>query len=164
MAFLVGSEGTLGIATKMVCRIMCSPERVLTMLCIYSSVEAAGQTVSDIVAEGIIPATLEIMDNLVIRAVEGLRPCGLSPRRRGGPPHRAHGLTDGMDEQMKRITGYPRKRRRGELPAREGRERAEYPLGPGAGAPRRGGQAPARRSRSGTGPCPARNCRKPFRR
>ena len=104
MGLLVGSEGTLGIATKIVCRIMRSPERVLTMLCIYSSVEAAGQTVSDIVAEGIIPATLEIMDNLVIRAVEASVHAGYPLDAEAVLLIELDGLTDGMDEQMKRIT------------------------------------------------------------
>jgi glycolate oxidase subunit GlcD len=104
MGLLVGSEGTLGIATKIMCRIMRSPERVLTMLCIYSSVEAAGQTVSDIVAEGIIPATLEIMDNLVIRAVEASVHAGYPLDAEAVLLIELDGLTDGMDEQMKRIT------------------------------------------------------------
>jgi glycolate oxidase subunit GlcD len=103
MGLLVGSEGTLGIVTKMVCRIMRSPERVLTMLCIYSSIEAAGQTVSDIIAEGIIPATLEIMDNLVIRAVEASVHAGYPLDAEAVLLIELDGLTDGMDEQMKRI-------------------------------------------------------------
>jgi glycolate oxidase subunit GlcD len=104
MGLLVGSEGTLGIATKMVCRIMRSPERVLTMLCIYNSIEAAGQTVSDIISEGIIPATLEIMDNLVIRAVEASVHAGYPLDAEAVLLIELDGLTDGMDEQMKRIT------------------------------------------------------------
>ena len=87
----------------MVCRIMRSPERVLTMLCIYSSIEAAGQTVSDIIAEGIIPATLEIMDNLVIRAVEASVHAGYPLDAEAVLLIELDGLTDGMDEQMKRI-------------------------------------------------------------
>jgi glycolate oxidase subunit GlcD len=104
MGLLVGAEGTLGIATKIMCRIMRAPERVLTMLCIYNSVEAAGQTVSDIVAEGIIPATLEIMDNLVIRAVEASVHAGYPLDAEAVLLIELDGLTDGMDEQMKRIT------------------------------------------------------------
>ncbi len=105
MGLLVGAEGTLGIATKLVCRIMKSPERVVTMLAIYNSVEAAGQTVSDIIAEGIIPATLEIMDNAVIRAVEDSVHAGYPARRRSGPPyrarrpHRRHGRAGEADQR-----------------------------------------------------------------
>ena len=67
---MVGSEGTIGIVTKITVRIMRSPETVKTLLAIYDSVEDAGQTVSEIIAEGIIPATLEMMDKLVMQAVE----------------------------------------------------------------------------------------------
>ncbi len=58
LGLLVGSEGTLGIATKILVRIMRSPERVITMLTVFNSLEEAGQTVSDIISAGIIPATL----------------------------------------------------------------------------------------------------------
>jgi glycolate oxidase len=67
---MVGSEGTLGIVTKITVRIMHSPEEVKTFLAIYDSVENAGHTVSDIIAEGIIPSALEMMDKLVIKAME----------------------------------------------------------------------------------------------
>jgi glycolate oxidase len=104
MGLLVGAEGTLGIVTKMVCRIMRLPERVVTMLAIYNSVEDAGQTVSDIIAEGIIPATLEIMDNAVIRAVEESVHAGYPLEAEAVLLIELDGLTDGMDEQAKRIT------------------------------------------------------------
>ena len=70
LGLLVGSEGTLGIATELVCRIMPLPESVKTMLGVFDSTEQAVRTVSDIIAAGILPATLEMMDNMVIRAVE----------------------------------------------------------------------------------------------
>ena len=104
MGLLVGAEGTLGIVTKIICRIMKSPERVVTMLAIYNSVEAAGQTVSDIIAEGIIPATLEIMDNAVIRAVEDSVHAGYPLDAEAVLLIELDGLTDGMDEQAKRIS------------------------------------------------------------
>ncbi|RJP23921.1 MAG: FAD-binding oxidoreductase [Candidatus Abyssobacteria bacterium SURF_5] len=66
----IGSEGTLGIATEIICRILPLPRATRTMLAVYDATEDAGQTVSDIIAAGILPATLEMMDNLVIRAVE----------------------------------------------------------------------------------------------
>jgi len=103
MGLLVGSEGTLGIATKIVCRIMRQPERVVTMLAVFKEIEAAGQTVSDIIADGIIPATLEIMDNVVIRAVEASVHAGYPIDAEAVLIIELDGLTDGMDEQMKRI-------------------------------------------------------------
>ena len=103
MGLLVGSEGTLGIATKIVVRIMRNPERVVTMLSIFNSVEAAGRTVSDIISEGIIPATLEIMDNLVIRAVEASVHAGYPTDAEAVLIVELDGLSDGMDEQAQRI-------------------------------------------------------------
>lgn len=67
---LVGSEGTLGLVTQIVVRIMKLPEAVKTFLAIYDSLEDAGESVSAIIAQGILPATLEMMDKTVIAAVE----------------------------------------------------------------------------------------------
>jgi glycolate dehydrogenase FAD-linked subunit len=103
LGLFTGSEGTLGIATKILVRIMRAPERVLTMLAICNSVEDAGQTVSDIIGEGIIPATLEIMDNLVIRAVEESVHAGYPMDAEAVLIIELDGLTDGMDEQVQKI-------------------------------------------------------------
>ncbi|NWF57536.1 MAG: FAD-binding protein [Syntrophaceae bacterium] len=103
LGLLVGSEGTLGIATKILVRIMRNPERVITLLAIFNSLEAAGQTVSDIIAQGIIPATLEIMDNLVLRAVEESVHAGYPLDAEAVLIIELDGLADGMDEQAKKI-------------------------------------------------------------
>jgi glycolate oxidase subunit GlcD len=103
LGLLVGSEGTLGIATKILVRILRSPERVITLLAIFKSLEAAGQTVSDIIAQGIIPATLEIMDNLVLRAVEESVHAGYPMDAEAVLIIELDGLSDGMDEQAKKI-------------------------------------------------------------
>jgi len=66
----VGSEGTLGVATKVTLRIVKRPEVVQTLLAAFNSIEAAGQTVSDIIAAGMLPSALEIMDALSIEAAE----------------------------------------------------------------------------------------------
>jgi glycolate oxidase len=67
---VVGSEGTLGILTKVVVRLTRAAEAVRTALATFPSIEAASEAVSTIIAEGIIPAALEAMDEPVIRAVE----------------------------------------------------------------------------------------------
>jgi len=72
----VGSEGTLGICTEIVVRIMRLPEGVKTLLAIYDSIEAGSETVSAIVAAGMVPATLEMMDQPVLKAVEEFMHCG----------------------------------------------------------------------------------------
>jgi glycolate dehydrogenase FAD-linked subunit len=66
----VGSEGTLGVATKITLRIVKRPEVVQTLLAAFDSVQSAGQTVSDIIAAGMLPSALEIMDALAIEAAE----------------------------------------------------------------------------------------------
>lgn len=70
MALLIASEGTLGVATRMTVRIMRLPESALTMLAVFDTLEDAGQAVSDIIAAGIVPGALELLDNPAIRAIE----------------------------------------------------------------------------------------------
>ncbi len=74
---LVGSEGTLGIVTRILLRLMPLPEAKRTMLALFDSLEAASKTVSAIIAAGIIPSALEMMDNLLIRAAEDFTQVGL---------------------------------------------------------------------------------------
>ncbi len=76
----VGSEGTLGIATEITLRILKTPEAVCVVLADFDSVEAAGATVAAIIGSGIIPAGMEIMDNLSINAVEDVVATGCYPR------------------------------------------------------------------------------------
>ena len=72
----VGSEGTMGIVTKVIVRLMRSRESVRTLLAIFDQMDAATQTVVDITAAGIIPAALEMMDRTTIEAVERGAPVG----------------------------------------------------------------------------------------
>src|ERR687894_117805 len=64
----VGSEGTLGIATKITLRIVRKPEAVRTLLAAFKDTEEAGEAVSGIVGEGIVPAAIEMMAALPIEA------------------------------------------------------------------------------------------------
>jgi glycolate oxidase len=66
----VGSEGTFGIVTKIVVRLLKRPEAVKTMLLVFETIADASATVSGIIGRGIIPAAIEMMDNLTIQAVE----------------------------------------------------------------------------------------------
>lgn len=76
----VGSEGTLGIATEITLRILKYPESICVVLADFTNIEAAGNSVSDIIAAGIIPGGMEIMDNLSINAVEDVVATGCYPR------------------------------------------------------------------------------------
>jgi glycolate oxidase len=73
----VGSEGTMGIVTKIAIRLMRTRESVRTLLAIFDSMDDATQAVVDITSAGIIPAALEIMDRTAIEAVERGAPVGL---------------------------------------------------------------------------------------
>ena len=66
----VGSEGTLGIATKIVLRIVKKPEVIQTLLAAFNSTHEAGAAVSGIIAAGMLPAAIEMMDSLAIQAAE----------------------------------------------------------------------------------------------
>jgi glycolate oxidase len=66
----VGSEGTLGIATEITVRILRAPETVRTLLAGFVTMDAAGAAVSDVIAAGIMPAAIEMMDRITIDAVE----------------------------------------------------------------------------------------------
>ncbi len=99
----VGSEGTLGIMTKAILRIMPKAEAVKTMMCIFNSIEEGGDTVSAIIADGIIPATLEMMDNLTIKAVEEAYNMGLPKDAAAILIIELDGLSDGMERLTNRI-------------------------------------------------------------
>ena len=70
LGMVVGSEGTLGIVTRVTLRVVRAPEAVQTLLAGFETTDAAGAAVSGIVAAGILPSALEMMDRLTIEAAE----------------------------------------------------------------------------------------------
>ena len=77
LGIFVGSEGTLGLATEAILKLSPRPQAVETMLAYFPSVESGGQAVSDIVAVGVVPAAMEMIDHLTINAVEDAYHLGL---------------------------------------------------------------------------------------
>ena len=75
----VGSEGTLGIATKITLRLLRKPEAVRTLLAAFATTDEAGEAVSQIIADGIVPAAVEMMDALSIEAAEAAVHAGYPP-------------------------------------------------------------------------------------
>jgi glycolate oxidase len=73
----VGSEGTLGIVTEVILKLIPAPKYRKSMIAFFDTLEDAGQTVTDIIRAHVIPATLEIMDNVTIRTVENFAKVGL---------------------------------------------------------------------------------------
>jgi glycolate oxidase len=70
LGVLVGSEGTLAVVTKATVRLLRRAEKVMLLLAGFGSIDAAGEAVSAIIASGIVPAAVEMMDRLTIEAAE----------------------------------------------------------------------------------------------
>ncbi len=73
----VGSEGLLGIMTEVTLALLPIPEHRESALAIFSSLDSAAQAVSDIIAAGVTPSTMEFMDNATINAIQNFQDCGL---------------------------------------------------------------------------------------
>lgn len=73
----IGSEGTLGVVTKVLLKLIPKPEARRTLLAVYSQMEDAAETVSAIIAAKIIPCTLEFLDSVTINCVEDYAHVGL---------------------------------------------------------------------------------------
>jgi glycolate oxidase len=119
---LVGSEGTLGIATKVILRIMPKPEAFKTMLAIYNTLGDASNSVSAIIAGGIIPATLEMLDKLTIKAVEESVHAGYPLDAEAVLLIELDGLKDGMERLAERIMEICRKNNVREIKAAKNQE------------------------------------------
>jgi len=99
----VGSEGMLGIATKVCVRLTQNAPEVRTMLMDFTSVDDGANTVSAIIAGGILPAALEMMDKLCIEAVEGFVHAGLPLDAAAVLLVEVTGLPAGLDADVSRI-------------------------------------------------------------
>lgn len=96
IGLVTGSEGTLAVATKIILRIMPKNEAVKTLLAIFNTVEDGANTVSGIVKAGMVPATLEMLDNLAINAVEAFYKIGLPTDAAAMLLIELDGLKDGL--------------------------------------------------------------------
>jgi glycolate oxidase len=99
----VGSEGMMGIATEVLVRLTQNPPAVKTMLMDFTSVEAGAQTVSDIIAAGMVPAALEMMDKLCVQAVEAYIHAGLPLDAAAVLLVEVAGLPHGLEADTERI-------------------------------------------------------------
>ena len=73
----VGSEGLLGIMTEVTLALLPIPQHHESALAIFDSLDDAAQSVSDIIAAGVTPSTMEFMDNITINAIQNFQDCGL---------------------------------------------------------------------------------------
>lgn len=111
--FVVGSEGTLGIVTKATVRLTRLPQSYRTLLAVFDTVDDATQTVSQVIAEGIVPAAVEMMDQTIIHAVEAAFQFGFPLDAAAVLIIELDGLEAGIDaltERVKRICNQQRAR------------------------------------------------------
>ncbi|MGO9263699.1 MAG: FAD-binding oxidoreductase [Candidatus Binataceae bacterium] len=101
---VVGAEGTAGIVTRATLRLSREPEAHRTMLAVFAEVTDATRAVSAIIARGIIPGAIEMMDKLIIRAVEDAFQVGLPVDAGAVLIIELDGLAAGMDEQAARVS------------------------------------------------------------
>lgn len=99
----VGSEGTLGIATKVAVKLTKNPPAVRTLLLSFASVTDAANTVSDVIAAGIVPAAMEVMDHKITVAVENFVHAGYPLDAAAVLLAEVEGLDDGADIDAGRI-------------------------------------------------------------
>ncbi len=99
----VGSEGTLGITTKIAVTLTKNPPAVRTLLLSFADVHDAAQTVSDVVAAGIVPAAMEVMDRKITVAVENFVGAGYPTDAAAVLLAEVDGLPAGIDADAERI-------------------------------------------------------------
>jgi glycolate oxidase len=99
----VGSEGMFGVATKVCVRLTQHPPEVATMLLDFASVADGAQLVSDIIAAGIVPAAVEMMDQLCLQAVEEFIHAGLPVHQAAALLVEVVGRPAGVAEDVERI-------------------------------------------------------------
>lgn len=101
---LVGAEGTAGIVTRATLRLMRDPEAHRTLLAVFDDVEGATRAVSAIIAAGIIPGAIEMMDQMIIQAVEAAFHVGLPQDAGAVLIVELDGIAAAMDEQGQRLS------------------------------------------------------------
>ena len=101
---IVGSEGTLGIVTKAIVRLVPVSQAVRTLLAVFPSVETASNAVSATIAAGNVPAAMEMMDNIAIGAVEAAKHAGYPTDAGAVLLIDVEGVRDGLDELVANIS------------------------------------------------------------
>jgi glycolate oxidase subunit GlcD len=128
---IVGSEGTFAIVTEITIRLLPKPQAVKTLIAAYRSIEDCSQTVSDVIAAGIVPSALEFVDAKTIEAVEA------SVYRAGYPKDavavaliEVDGFRDGLEETAAQIVEICRRNKSYEVRvAKDDEERARLWMG-----------------------------------
>ena len=102
---MVGSEGTLGIVTKIALKLRRKPEAVKTLLASFSGVFDAGKAVTTIIEAGILPVALELMDKMTVQAVEAALHPGFPTNAGAVLLVETEGVIEGLGAEMDQIQG-----------------------------------------------------------
>jgi glycolate oxidase len=100
---VIGCEGMFGIVTRVLVRLIKAPQAFKTMLGVFETVDAASQTVSDIIASGIVPGAMEMMDQLITQAVEAAYQFGFPLDAGAVLIVELDGHAEGLDKQAERV-------------------------------------------------------------
>src|SRR5262249_50199710 len=106
---IVGSEGTFGVTTRIIVRLTRNPEAYRTLLGVFETVDDACNTISDLIGAGIVPAALEMLDQLILGAVEQAFHFGFPLDAGAVLIMVVDGLEAGLDADAERITVIARK-------------------------------------------------------
>jgi glycolate oxidase len=106
---VVGSEGTFGVVTKVWVRITRNPEAYRTLLGVFETVDDATNTISDLIGAGIVPAALEMLDRLILEAVEAAFHFGFPLDAGAVLIMEVDGLEAGLDAEAERVAAIARK-------------------------------------------------------
>ena len=122
----IGSEGMFGVVTQVLVRLMKQPVAFKTFLGVFESVDDASQTVSDIIAAGIVPGALEMMDQLITQAVEEAYHFGFPLDAGAILIVELDGMEDGVEAQAVQVEAICRENNAREIRvAKDDTERAE---------------------------------------
>jgi len=103
LGLMIGSEGTFGVVTKIICRLTPNPEKAVTLLGVFDSVRGACDAVSGIIRNGTIPAAMELIDKTVIRAVEAALKPGFPQDAEAVLIVELEDLQDGIEEDAELV-------------------------------------------------------------
>jgi glycolate oxidase len=106
---MVGSEGTFGVATKVWVRITRNPEAYRTLLGVFETVDDATNTISDLIGAGIVPAALEMLDRLILQAIEAAFHFGFPLDAGAVLIMEVDGLEAGLEADAERIVSIAKK-------------------------------------------------------
>jgi len=122
-----GSEGTLGLITKITLRLIPMPPANKTMMAVFDDMAVGGQAVSNILASGVVPAKVEFVDNFVLRRIEEMTPMGLPVEAKALLLLQADGSPAAVEAESKQIVDILKKSGAKEIKvARDASEAAMY--------------------------------------